>query len=76
MINTISQDAIDSVVDAKRQFVTTFIKNEKLAEICNTFVEVQAAYTREATKLSIDTLTSFTKLVSNPTFYADLFKVK
>jgi hypothetical protein len=76
MINSIAQDAIDSVVDAKRKFVSTFVQNEKLAEVFNTFVEVQAAYTKEATKLSLSTLTDFSRLMMTPSFYAELMKVK
>jgi hypothetical protein len=69
MIKTFTNIAIDQVQDGKKQFVSTFVKNVPIAQIMNTFVDVQTAYTRAAMDLSIDTLTSFSKVLTNPSTY-------
>jgi hypothetical protein len=72
MIHSITSNAIDQVQSAKKQFVSTFVKNDQLATIFNNFVDVQAEYTKSAMKLSIDSMTAFGKLVMSP----DLYRVK
>lgn len=69
MLNTTAYIAIDQIQSAKKEFVKTFIKNEEFAEICNKFVDTQAEYTKHATKLSIDSMTAFFKLVMTPEAY-------
>lgn len=69
MIKTFTNIAIDQVQDGKKKFVSTFVKNVPIAQIMNTFVDVQTAYTRAAMDLSIDTLTSFSKVLANPSTY-------
>ena len=46
---------IDTVQSAKKQFVKTFITNETIAKAMNEFVDAQAAYTKQATKVGADT---------------------
>lgn len=72
MINTAAFIVIDQIQDAKKQFVKTFIQNEAFAAICNNFVDTQAEYTKQATKLSIDSMTAFAKLLMTP----DTYRVK
>jgi hypothetical protein len=69
MIKTFTNIAIDQVQDGKKKFVSTFVQNVPIAQIMNTFVDVQTAYTRAAMDLSIDTLTSFSKVLANPSTY-------
>ena len=69
MLNATAYMAIDQIQTAKKEFVKTFIKNEAFAKICNTFVDTQAEYTQKATKLSIDSMTAFSKLIMSPDFY-------
>ena len=66
MIKTFANIAIDQVQEGKKKFVSTFIKNAPIAAIMNTFVDTQAEYTKAAMALSIDTLTSFSKLLITP----------
>ena len=49
---------IDAVQGAKKQFVKTFVQNEKVAEALNTFVDAQAIYTKQAFKVGMDTATT------------------
>lgn len=72
MLNATAYMAIDQIQTAKKQFVSTFVKNEPLAKIFNNFVDTQAEYTKQATKLSIDSMTAFSKLIMSP----DTYKVK
>lgn len=72
MLNAFADMAIDQIQSGKKEFVSKFVKNEAFAEICNTFVDSQAEYTQKATKQSIDSMTSFFKLITSP----DAYKVK
>ena len=51
---------IDAVQNGKKQFVKTFVQNEKIAEAMNTFIDEQAAYTKKAAKVGMDTFTTLT----------------
>ena len=55
---------IDAVQNGKKQFVKTFVQNEKVADAMNTFIDEQAAYTKKAAKVGMDTATT---LVSETT---------
>jgi len=46
---------IDAVQTGKKQLVKTFVQNEKVAEAMNTFIDAQAAYTKQAAKVGSDT---------------------
>jgi hypothetical protein len=46
---------IDAVQTGKKQFVKTFVQNEKVAEAMNTFIDAQASYTKQAAKVGTDT---------------------
>jgi hypothetical protein len=47
---------IDAVQTGKKQFVKTFVQNEKVAEAMNTFIDAQASYTKQAAKVGSDTI--------------------
>jgi hypothetical protein len=49
---------IDAVQTGKKQFVKTFVQNEKIAEALNTFVDAQTEYTKKAVKVGTDTATT------------------
>ena len=51
---------IDAVQNGKKQFVKTFVQNEKVAEAMNTFIDEQATYTKKAAKVGMDTMTTLT----------------
>ena len=51
---------IDAVQNGKKQFVKTFVQNEKIAEAMNTFIDEQAAYTKKAAKVGSETMTTLT----------------
>ena len=51
---------IDAVQTGKKQFVKTFVQNEKVAEAMNTFIDEQAAYTKKAAKVGTDTIAPLT----------------
>jgi len=55
---------IDAVQNGKKQFVKTFVQNEKMADAMNTFIDEQAAYTKKAAKIGSETVTT---LVSETT---------
>lgn len=45
---------IDAVQIGKKQFVKTFVTDEKIAEALNQFIDSQTEYTKKATKATID----------------------
>jgi len=51
---------IDAVQNGKKQFVKTFVQNEKVAAAMNTFIDEQAAYTKKAAKVGTDTVATLT----------------
>jgi len=51
---------IDAVQNGKKQFVKTFVQNEKIAEAMNTFIDEQATYTKKAAKVGTDTVATLT----------------
>ena len=51
---------IDAVQTGKKQFVKTFVQNEKIAEAMNTFIDAQASYTKQAAKVGTDTFATLT----------------
>jgi hypothetical protein len=51
---------IDAVQTGKKQFVKTFVQNEKVADAMNTFIDEQAAYTKKAAKVGTDTFATLT----------------
>ena len=69
MIKTLANIAIDQIQDGKKQFVSTFIKNEPVAKIMNIFIDTQAEYTKSAMALSIETTSAFGRLLASPDFY-------
>jgi hypothetical protein len=54
-----SDSVIDAVQTSKKQFVKTFVTNEVIATAMNTFVDAQAAYTKQAAKVGQDFATTF-----------------
>jgi hypothetical protein len=45
---------IDAVQTGKKQFVKTFITDEKIADALNQFIDNQSEYTKKAAKATID----------------------
>ena len=56
---------IDAVVDAiqtgKKNLVNTFVQNETVKTSLIQFVDAQAAYTKQAAKVGMDTMTTLTQ---------------
>ena len=48
MFNTFAFQAVDSVQNYKKQFVSTFVPQAQIKEALNGFIDAQAAYTKEA----------------------------
>lgn len=51
---------IDAVQTSKKNFVTTFITNEKVAKALNAFVDAQTSYTKQAAQATTDMVTCVT----------------
>jgi len=49
---------IDAVQTGKKQFVKTFVTDEKIAEALNQFVDNQTEYTKKAVKATMDAATT------------------
>lgn len=55
---------IDAIQASKKNFVKTFVTNEKIAESLNSFVDSQTQYTKEAAKA---TTTMYSSVMSETT---------
>lgn len=74
MFNTFNHAAIDAVQEAKKQFVTTFVKHEGIAKAMNTFVDAQAEYTKSAADAGMNFITSMGLIVTSKQFFDDVTK--
>lgn len=74
MINTFAFQAVDSVQSAKKQFVSTFVQNEKIKEALNGFVDAQAAYTKDAITAGSVATSKVTELFTDRTPYIEATK--
>ena len=45
---------IDAVQTGKKQFVKTFVQDEKIADALNQFIDNQTEYTKKAVKATVD----------------------
>ena len=45
---------IDAVQTGKKQFVKTFVQDEKIADALNQFIDNQTEYTKKAAKATLD----------------------
>lgn len=63
---------IDTVQDAKKQIVKTFVLDKSLAETINDFVESQRTFTKQVAKTTFEVATESAKQVTK----FDLSKVK
>ena len=52
---------IDTVQNGKKTFVNTFVQNEAARNAMVEFIDAQAEYTKKATKVGIDTVTTLTQ---------------
>ena len=57
---------IDAVQNGKKQFVKTFVQNEKMADAMNLFIDAQASYTKQAFKVGVDTATALASETTKP----------
>lgn len=51
---------IDTVQNSKKTFVNTFVQNEVIKDAMIQFINAQADYTKNATKVGMDTITVLT----------------
>jgi len=52
---------IDAIQSAKKQFVTKFVSNQTVAAAMNQFVDAQTEYTKQATKVGMDTFNTLSQ---------------
>jgi hypothetical protein len=56
---------IDTVQTGKKQFVKTFVNNEKIADALNEFIDAQTTYTKQAVNVGTKTATTLGKEAMN-----------
>lgn len=62
---------IDNIQDSKKQFVATFVTDDKLAAILEEFVDAQTAYTKAAVETGIKTAAALAKLAVTPNYFGN-----
>ena len=74
MFNTFAFQGVDAIQNAKKQFVSTFVQNEKIKEALNGFVDAQAAYTKDAITAAAVSFTKVTETFTDRTPYVEATK--
>lgn len=69
MINTFAFQAVDSVQNAKKQFVSTFVPQAQIKEALNGFIDAQASYTKDAITAGTVAFTKVTETFTDRTPY-------
>lgn len=72
MIKGIAHDLVDAVQHGKKQFVTTFVKHEDVANTMNKFIDTQSQYTKQAFDAGFDCLTGFGMMMSRKGFIQEV----
>ena len=74
MFNSFAFQGVDAIQSAKKQFVSTFVQNEKIKEALNGFVDAQAAYTKDAITAGSVATSKVTELFTDRTPYVEATK--
>jgi hypothetical protein len=74
MFNTFAFQAVDSVQSAKKQFVSTFVQNDKIKDAFNGFIDAQASYTKDAITAGSVAVTKVTETFTDRTPYVEATK--
>lgn len=69
MLHFMANTVIDSVQSGKKQFISTFVTDEKIATILENFVDAQTAYTKSAVNSAIETSTKLASLVVSNDYF-------
>ena len=69
MLHSMAYAAVDAIQNGKKEFVSTFVTNDKLAKILDSFVDAQTAYTKSAVDTGIKTITDLGKLATSKDFF-------
>ena len=69
MFNTFAFQAVDSVQNYKKQFVSTFVPQAQVKEALNGFIDAQAAYTKDAITAGSVTFTKVAETFTDRTPY-------
>lgn len=74
MFNTFAFQGVDAIQSAKKQFVSTFVKDEKIKEALDGFIDAQASYTKDAITASSVAASKVTGLFTDRTPYVEATK--
>jgi hypothetical protein len=74
MFNTFAFQGVDAIQSAKKQFVNTFVQNEKIKDALNGFVDAQASYTKDAITAGSVATSKVTELFTDRTPYVEATK--
>lgn len=74
MFNTFAFQGVDAIQSAKKQLVSTFVKDEKIKEALNGFVDAQASYTKDAITAGSVAASKVTELFTDRTPYVEATK--
>lgn len=61
---------IDAIQNSKKEFVSTFITNDKVAKVLVNFVDSQTQYTKSAVDTGIKTITELSKVTTSKDFFS------
>lgn len=72
MIKAIAHDTVDAVQKGNKQFVTTFVKHEGLADTMIQVIESQTKFTKDVVDTTVDSFVAFGTLFTNKEFGKEL----
>lgn len=72
MFNTFAHAAVDAVQNGKKQFVSTFVQHEGIANALNAFVDSQSKYTKSAIDAGIAASTSLGMILTSKAFFDEV----
>lgn len=70
MFHSMAYAFIDAIQNSKKEFVSTFITNDKVAKVLVNFVDSQTQYTKSAVDTGIKTITELSKVTTSKDFFS------
>jgi len=74
MFNQYAFQAVDTIQNAKKQFVSTFVQHDEFQKVLNNFVDAQTAYTKSAINAGTEAVTKTGEILTDRTPYVNFTK--
>ena len=72
MLYELANTSIDTIQGTKKQFVKTFISNDRLATVFNNFIDAQTDYTKKAINAGLTVVSELQQIATDTTVAKDM----